>query len=156
MENKEINVISIIMGIISNLFSGISGNNSIPEIDPIKAFEFRALQKQEQFLTKELQTDISSDVSRINQLQRTIDILKSSLSQIPSGFKIEERDNAERQRNFISGDIGKSQSELDQRKTALGINIQEAVGIVDVQNWYNSATLDDIRKRLNSDEFSNF
>ncbi len=156
MGNKK-NVIGIgILAIAAYLYIRGKRDNSIPKIDPIKAFEFRALQKQEQFLTKELQTDISSDVSRINQLQRTINLLKSSLSQIPSGFKIEARDNAARQRNFISGDIGKSQSELDQRKTALGINIQEATGIIDVQNWYNSSTLTDIRKRLNSSEFDGF
>ena len=45
---------------------------------------------------------------------------------------------------------------LEQRKAALKNDLGESFDIQNTQSFYNAATLDDIRQRLNSNEFSQF
>ncbi len=160
MGNKE-SVIGIgILAIAAYLWFRNKGDNSIPANNPIKQVEFRNLQKQEQFLTKELETDFIIDDSRIRELSETISVRKQDLQGVRSGFKIEEKEFAAAQRSLFNSDISKSQTELDSLRLMLSANlatnIKEATGIINTQNWYNSSTLNDIRQRLNSSEFSGF
>lgn len=156
MQNKAVLFGIGILGIIAYLHIRSKRGSSISTIDPIKEIEFRNLQKQEKFLTKELETDIFNDLSRISQLERYIAFDNLHLSLIPSGFKIEEKEEAARVRKSINIGLERSRKELEVRKLTLFANVGERIDILDTQTQYSAATLSDIRQRLNSDEYKNF
>ncbi len=158
MGNKE-SVIGLgILGIVAYLWFRNKGDNVVPQNNPIKEIEFRNLQQQEQFLTKELETDISQGSTLLQQTQRTV----NWLSQAVAGQKqlghtdIFVRTRAENQLRINKLALADESRILEQRKAALKNDLGESFDIQNTQSFYNAATLDDIRQRLNSSEFSQF
>jgi hypothetical protein len=173
MGNKSTIIGLGIVGIAAYLWFRGKGGNTIPAYNPIKEVEFRNLQKQEQRLTKELETDLIFDrtdidysVSRINAIEHTIGWLQSAVNQVRgiNNTDIFVRTNAARQRKFYLKDLAFNQADLISQNEILKGQLvvfnnnviqqnNEANQIISTQNFYNSATLNDIRQRLNSNEF---
>ncbi len=147
-----------ILGIVAYLWFRNKGDNVVPQNNPIKEIEFRNIQQQEASLTKELITDIDRQQTLVNQTNRTIAWLQERLR---GNFSVNNsdvfvRENARRQKSILEGNLGQELGILQERNQVLEVEKNEANQILINQNFYNSATLNDIRQRLNSSEFSGF
>jgi len=138
------------------VFSRRFGGNPIPETDVLQ----EVTQKNLQLLENKLQFDLEDEPNRVlkalSQAQNQLSRLGSleSLAFARGGFKI-ELINAAKRRNAATiatrERLTSQISSLQLEKTGIFDTISN---ILTTQNQFNSASLSDIRQRLNSSEFS--